>query len=115
MHTHRLTHSPIHPPMHRTTHPLTHSGYTPLTWLLVAHLACSGLIVAWLLKYSDSITKIQATSVSLFLTAVISAAWLGTVISLNMILGMMCIASSLFMYHGLFPQAMWRTPRRFKG
>lgn len=80
-------------------------GYTSLTWLLVAHLACSGLIVAWLLKYSDSITKIQATSASLFLTAIVSAAWLGTVISVNMIVGMIFVAFSMFMYHGLFPNA----------
>jgi len=81
------------------------TGYTSLTWLLVAHLACSGLIVAWLLKYSDSITKIQATSASLFLTAIVSAAWLGTVISVNMIVGMIFVAFSMFMYHGLFPNA----------
>lgn len=78
------------------------------------HLACSGLIVAWLLKHSDSITKIQATSASLFLTAVISAAWLGTVISANMIFGMILIASSMFMYHGIFPKVSWRSPRYSK-
>ena len=33
-------------------------GYTPVTFLVVANLALSGLLVSWIMKFADSIMKV---------------------------------------------------------
>lgn len=33
-------------------------GYSPLTFLVVANLALSGLLVSWIMKFADSILKV---------------------------------------------------------
>lgn len=35
-------------------------GYDWITVLVVANLACSGLLVSWLMKFADSIVKVRA-------------------------------------------------------
>lgn len=36
-------------------------GYSPVTFLVVANLALSGLLVSWIMKYADSIMKVGST------------------------------------------------------
>ena len=40
-----------------------------MTWLVVANLAFSGLLVSWVMKFADSIVKVYATSMAMLLTA----------------------------------------------
>lgn len=50
------------------------AGYSGVTWLVVANLAFSGLLVSWVMKFADSIVKVYATSMAMLLTA---GAWAG--------------------------------------
>lgn len=33
-------------------------GYDVITWLVVLNLACTGLLVSWVMKYADNIVKV---------------------------------------------------------
>lgn len=33
-------------------------GYSPVTWLVVANLGFTGLLVSWVMKFADSIMKV---------------------------------------------------------
>ena len=35
------------------------TGYDWVTWLVVLNLACSGLLVSWIMKHTDSIVKVR--------------------------------------------------------
>ena len=37
------------------------TGYDWITWLVVLNLACSGLLVSWIMKHADSIVKVIRT------------------------------------------------------
>ncbi|XP_033636200.1 UDP-N-acetylglucosamine transporter-like isoform X1 [Asterias rubens] len=47
-------------------------GYNTLTWLVVFLQACSGLLVAVVIKYADNILKGFATSLSIILSTIVS-------------------------------------------
>ncbi len=34
-------------------------GYSPITYVIVANLGCSGLLVSWVMKFADSIMKVR--------------------------------------------------------
>lgn len=38
------------------------SGYSPVTYLVVANLGLTGLLVSWIMKFADSIMKVSAMS-----------------------------------------------------
>ena len=42
------------------------------TWAVAANLSFSGLLVSWIMKHSDTIVKVFATSLSMMLTAAVS-------------------------------------------
>jgi solute carrier family 35 (UDP-sugar transporter), member A1/2/3 len=47
-------------------------GYSPLVWLVIVLQACSGLLVAVVVKYADNILKGFATSISIVLSSLLS-------------------------------------------
>ncbi|CAH8603885.1 unnamed protein product [Dicrocoelium dendriticum] len=52
-------------------------GYTPLVWLIIVLQTCSGLCVAFVMKYADNILKGFATGLSMLLSSAISYFVLG--------------------------------------
>jgi len=34
------------------------NGYDFITWLVVLNLGCTGLLVSWIMKYTDNIVKV---------------------------------------------------------
>ncbi|KAK9832370.1 hypothetical protein WJX74_007893 [Apatococcus lobatus] len=74
-------------------------GYNGVTFLLVANLAFSGLLVSWIMKYADSIVKVFATSMAMLVTTLVSVAAFGLQPSLQMILGMTTASISLILYY----------------
>lgn len=74
-------------------------GYNGVTFLLVANLAFSGLLVSWIMKFADSIVKVFATSMAMLVTTLVSVAAFGLQPSLQMILGMMTASISLILYY----------------
>lgn len=47
-------------------------GYTPLVWVIVALQTCSGLGVAFVIKYADNILKGFAAGLSILLSSFVS-------------------------------------------
>ena len=47
-------------------------GYSPLVWVVVFMQACSGLVVAMVVKYADNILKSFGTSISIVVSSVIT-------------------------------------------
>ena len=74
-------------------------GYNGVTFLLVANLAFSGLLVSWIMKFADSIVKVFATSMAMLVTTLVSVAAFGLQPSLHMILGMTTASISLVLYY----------------
>ena len=74
-------------------------GYNGVTFLLVANLAFSGLLVSWIMKFADSIVKVFATSMAMLVTTLVSVAAFGLQPSLQMILGMTTASISLVLYY----------------
>lgn len=52
-------------------------GYTPLVWFIVVLQTCSGLCVAFVMKYADNILKGFATGLSMLLSSAVSYFALG--------------------------------------
>lgn len=40
-------------------------GYNPVTFMVVANLAFSGLLVSWVMKFADSIMKVSSSGFSI--------------------------------------------------
>ncbi len=74
-------------------------GYNAVTFLLVANLAFSGLLVSWIMKFADSIVKVFATSMAMLTTLLVSVAAFGLQPSLQMVLGMITASISLILYY----------------
>ncbi|KAK9799027.1 hypothetical protein WJX73_010084 [Symbiochloris irregularis] len=74
-------------------------GYSPVTFLVVANLALSGLLVSWIMKFADSILKVYATSLSMIVTTVTSMILFGLRPSLNLYLGILTASISLSLYY----------------
>ncbi|PSC76361.1 CMP-sialic acid transporter 1 isoform X1 [Micractinium conductrix] len=74
-------------------------GYTPVTWLVVANLAFSGLLVSWVMKFADSIVKVYATSLAMLLTTLVSISFFGLAPTLQMALGIVVASCSVVLYY----------------
>lgn len=74
-------------------------GYNGITWLVVANLAFSGLLVSWVMKFADSICKVYATSLAMLLTTLVSIARFGTQPTLQMGLGILVASVSVVLYY----------------
>ena len=76
------------------------ADYSLVTWLVVANLAFSGLLVSWVMKFADSIVKVYATSLAMLLTTLISIAFFGLSPSLQLGLGIITASCSVMLYYG---------------
>lgn len=43
------------------------NGYSVTTWMVVFNLGSTGLLVSWLMKYSDNIVKVRSLGFSFFM------------------------------------------------
>lgn len=73
-------------------------GYTPIVWLVVVLQACSGLIVALVVKYADNILKGFATSISIVLSSIITMVLFSFDPSAQWILGASLVIFSTLLY-----------------
>ncbi|CAL8470883.1 g10425 [Coccomyxa elongata] len=74
-------------------------GYDWVTFLVVANLAFSGLLVSWVMKFADSILKVYATSMAMLVTAVVSVIFFELAPSLQLVLGILTASISLVLYY----------------
>lgn len=74
-------------------------GYGPITWLVVANLAFSGLLVSWVMKFADSIVKVYATSLAMLLTTLVSITFFALQPTLQMGLGIVVASCSVVLYY----------------
>ncbi|KAL4853620.1 CMP-sialic acid transporter 1 [Chlorella vulgaris] len=93
-------------------------GYSLVTWLVVANLAFSGLLVSWVMKFADSIVKVYATSLAMLLTTLVSIAFFSLQPTLQMALGIVIASCSVVLYYvppaalAAPPEAPSKLPRR---
>ena len=74
-------------------------NFTGMTWLVVANLAGTGLLVSWVMKYADSIVKVYATSMAMLVTMVLSIYLFNLVATLQLFLGILGASISLILYY----------------
>ena len=76
------------------------TGYSLWTWLVIVSMAGGGLIVAVVVKYTNTIVKGFATSISIIVTSVVSLLLFPDVkLSLLFWLGTACVLISIFNYN----------------
>mmetsp|Transcript_58138 Transcript_58138/g.131738 ORF Transcript_58138/g.131738 Transcript_58138/m.131738 type:complete len:397 (-) Transcript_58138:142-1332(-) len=78
-------------------------GYNSVVWALVAVQAIGGLLVAAVVKYTDSILKAFATSVALVSVSVTSIAFFNFPLSTGFALGAALVVYATFCYGDLLP------------
>merc|ERR1712100_996495 len=83
-------------------------GYTTAVWMSILNNAFGGLLVAVVIKYADVILKNFSASMSIILTAVISAALLGSTINSFFALGTAMVIYAMFLYGKIDPFELLR-------
>lgn len=73
-------------------------GYDAFVWYLVCLNALGGLLVALVVKYADNILKGFATSLAIVLSTVVSAVFLGFVLTVQFAVGTALVIVSVFLY-----------------
>ena len=73
-------------------------GYSPVVWLVILDVSAGGLLVALVVKYADSIRKGFATSISILLSTVISALFMGFSLTTTFTSGMMLVLGATLLY-----------------
>ena len=73
-------------------------GYDSFVWYLVCLNALGGLLVALVVKYADNILKGFATSLAIILSTIVSAAFLGFVLTVQFAVGTALVIVSVFLY-----------------
>lgn len=87
-------------PTHRS-HVITRGffyGYTNLTFVNLGVQSFGGLIIAVVIRYADNILKNFATSISIILSVLFSAFFLGQTISKLFLAGVACVIYAVFLY-----------------
>ncbi|PAN23929.1 hypothetical protein PAHAL_4G134200 [Panicum hallii] len=74
------------------------NGYSVTTWMVVFNLGSTGLLVSWLMKYSDNIVKVYSTSMAMLLTMVLSIYLFSVKATIQLFLGIIICIISLQMY-----------------
>ncbi|XBI11483.1 CMP-sialic acid transporter 1 [Aegilops tauschii subsp. strangulata] len=74
------------------------NGYSITTWIVVFNLGSTGLLVSWLMKYSDNIVKVYSTSMAMLLTMVLSVYLFNVRATVQLFLGIVICIISLQMY-----------------
>merc|ERR1719198_2467556 len=78
-------------------------GYTFAVWMSILNNAFGGLLVAVVIKYADVILKNFSASLSIILTAAVSAAAFGTTINRWFSLGTAAVIYAMFLYGKIDP------------
>jgi len=78
-------------------------GYTTAVWLSILNNAFGGLLVAVVIKYADVILKNFAASLSIILTATISAGAFGSTINIWFTIGTAMVIYAMFLYGKINP------------
>ena len=76
-------------------------GFDYRAIIAVVSSAVGGLIVSAVLKYADSVLKGYATSASVILTGILSAALFGTTLDLHFVLAVVNVTCSILLYGSL--------------
>eukprot|EP00584_Thalassiosira_punctigera_P003458 CAMPEP_0172528504 /NCGR_PEP_ID=MMETSP1067-20121228/2876_1 /TAXON_ID=265564 ORGANISM="Thalassiosira punctigera, Strain Tpunct2005C2" /NCGR_SAMPLE_ID=MMETSP1067 /ASSEMBLY_ACC=CAM_ASM_000444 /LENGTH=813 /DNA_ID=CAMNT_0013312425 /DNA_START=518 /DNA_END=2959 /DNA_ORIENTATION=+ len=85
-------------------------GFAPLVWLQVFLLSCGGILVAAVMKYTDNVIKGLATGISVVVSALMSAVFLGTVISTPFLYGAgMILFAVMFFFDSHLLRIPWTT------
>ena len=74
-------------------------GFGSWAWLTVALSALGGIAVSMALKYADNILKTFAVGCSIVLNCLISSIFLGVPLNLPMILGVLLVVGSTFLFN----------------
>ena len=72
------------------------SGYTPLVWLMISNHAFSGIVVSYVLRFGNNLTKVRATSLAVALTTLMSVILLDYKLQIQFLLGFLIVAISLY-------------------
>lgn len=84
-------------------------GYTSTVWMSILNNAFGGLLVAVVIKYADVILKNFSASLSIILTAMISAAFLGSTINSFFAVGTAMVIYAMFLYGKIDPfELLWQ-------
>merc|ERR1711920_401764 len=78
-------------------------GYTVAAWITIMVNAVGGMLVALALKLADAIVKNFSVSIAIVLTAVVSAATMGTHIGAIFALGVLFVIYAVLLYGGVLP------------
>jgi len=78
-------------------------GYTTAVWLSILNNAFGGLLVAIVIKYADVILKNFAASLSIILTASISAIAFNTTVNSSFTIGTFMVIYAMFLYGKINP------------
>jgi len=81
-------------------------GYTPAVWMSILNNAFGGLLVAVVIKHADVILKNFAASLSIILTAIVSATWLGATINGWFSIGTFIVIYAMFLYGKINPMEL---------
>ena len=75
-------------------------GYTPATWICVMVNAFGGLLCGAVIKYADAVSKDVSIGASIVLSASASVFLFGYTITNSVILGIVIVIYSVFVYSG---------------
>merc|ERR1711976_413114 len=83
-------------------------GYTTTVWMSILNNAFGGLLVAVVIKYADVILKNFSVSMSIIVTAIVSALFLGSTINSFFALGTALVIYAMFLYGKIDPFELLR-------
>merc|ERR1712100_351237 len=83
-------------------------GYTTAVWMSILNNAFGGLLVAVVIKYADVILKNFSASMSIIITAMVSAAFLGSTINSFFAIGTATVIYAMFLYGKIDPFELLR-------
>jgi len=91
------------------------AGYTPCVWAAVINNALGGLLIAVVIKFTDTIMKNFSTTLSIVLTAGLSVCLFGQSINAMSYIGTALVIYAVFLYGGIshkfpfawFAEAIW--------
>lgn len=76
-----------------------HRGFTPLVWCLVLMQSGSGILLAFVMKYSNNIMKTFSTSLSLIISMIVSVFLFDMAVPLHFLAGVAMVLLSIYLYN----------------
>ncbi|KAG9390144.1 Nucleotide-sugar transporter [Carpediemonas membranifera] len=87
------------------------SGWTPVVWLLVLTMSCSGLLISSVMRFADNLVKIFCSSISVVLCIYVSSLLFGIETTMQHLFGALSVSAVIILYNQLPPAS----PHRGKG